>query len=240
MTDHGPALPRAKSTLYDAGTGIAMIIRPPTRTRAHRAAGLRRPVQRRRPAADAAGTARRRRPDRRRRPFARATICWHHSESEPVRDRGLHDEDLSRFVRSDSGDPDQGIQLHRELRAAAAARPAAGTSRRARPGQAVAPLRHGPTSRARTLRPRRRPDRTQQPARPAPITTRPRRSPTTWRCCSNDWRQKTNDVIPSEFAGTRISERYTETYAHINGIAVPQPVGHRRRPRHRRRAPHQQ
>jgi arylsulfatase A-like enzyme len=29
LTDHGPALPRAKSTLYDAGTGIAMIIRPP-------------------------------------------------------------------------------------------------------------------------------------------------------------------------------------------------------------------
>ena len=31
LTDHGPALPRAKSTLYDAGTGIAMIVRPPTR-----------------------------------------------------------------------------------------------------------------------------------------------------------------------------------------------------------------
>lgn len=30
LTDHGPAFPRAKSTLYDAGTGIAMIIRPPT------------------------------------------------------------------------------------------------------------------------------------------------------------------------------------------------------------------
>jgi arylsulfatase A-like enzyme len=30
FTDHGPAFPRAKSTLYDAGTGIAMIIRPPT------------------------------------------------------------------------------------------------------------------------------------------------------------------------------------------------------------------
>jgi arylsulfatase A-like enzyme len=30
FTDHGPAFPRAKSTLYDAGTGIAMIIRPPS------------------------------------------------------------------------------------------------------------------------------------------------------------------------------------------------------------------
>ena len=30
FTDHGPAFPRAKGTLYDAGTGIGMIIRPPT------------------------------------------------------------------------------------------------------------------------------------------------------------------------------------------------------------------
>ncbi len=34
LTDHGPpAFPRAKSTLYDAGTGIATIIRPPRRLR---------------------------------------------------------------------------------------------------------------------------------------------------------------------------------------------------------------
>jgi arylsulfatase A-like enzyme len=37
----------------------------------------------------------------------------------------------------------------------------------------------------------------------------------------NDWRVKTNDVIPSEFAGTRIAERYTQTYAHIKGLKLP-------------------
>jgi hypothetical protein len=37
----------------------------------------------------------------------------------------------------------------------------------------------------------------------------------------NDWREKTNDVIPSEFAGTRISARYTETYMRVKGIPLP-------------------
>ncbi len=68
MTDHGPALPRAKSTLYDAGTGIAMIVRPPRNTR--RAPDLRRTVQRRRPAADAARAARPRHSCRHRRHVA--------------------------------------------------------------------------------------------------------------------------------------------------------------------------
>lgn len=36
----------------------------------------------------------------------------------------------------------------------------------------------------------------------------------------DDWRQNTNDVIPSEFAGTRIAERYTETYLRIHGPAT--------------------
>ena len=36
----------------------------------------------------------------------------------------------------------------------------------------------------------------------------------------NDWRMKTNDVIPSEFAGTRIAERYTETYLQIHGPTI--------------------
>jgi arylsulfatase A-like enzyme len=32
----------------------------------------------------------------------------------------------------------------------------------------------------------------------------------------HDWRQRTNDVIPSDFAGSRIAARYTETYLHIH------------------------
>ena len=101
MTDHGPALPRAKSTLYDAGTGIAMIVRPPTRHGRARQ-GLRRTVQRGRPGAHAAGPARRRRSRGRRQGLSHAaTAAPRTPRSTPGRDRGLHDEDLSRFVRSD-------------------------------------------------------------------------------------------------------------------------------------------
>ena len=32
----------------------------------------------------------------------------------------------------------------------------------------------------------------------------------------HDWRQRTGDVIPSDFAGTRIAMRYTETYLRIH------------------------
>ncbi|WP_459644376.1 sulfatase family protein [Kineococcus sp. NUM-3379] len=42
VTDHGEAFPGAKSTLYDAGTGIACLVRPPRRRRvaAHEYTGL--------------------------------------------------------------------------------------------------------------------------------------------------------------------------------------------------------
>ena len=34
------------------------------------------------------------------------------------------------------------------------------------------------------------------------------------------WREFTGDVIPSEFVGERISERYTQDYAWIHGISI--------------------
>ena len=49
----------------------------------------------------------------------------------------------------------------------------------------------------------------------------------------HDWRQRTGDVIPSDFAGTRIAMRYTETYLRSTTPDADQPVGDRRRPRHR-------
>jgi hypothetical protein len=35
----------------------------------------------------------------------------------------------------------------------------------------------------------------------------------------DDWRQQTGDVIPSDFAGSRIAARYTETYLQIHAKA---------------------
>ncbi len=125
FTDHGPAFPRAKSTLYDAGTGIGMIVRPPTnRTVAPRVydemfsavdlvptllglLGIDTP-------ADVDGVS-----------HAPALLKPDPQSRTGARPR-LHDEDLSRLVRSDSRDSHQGLQLHRELRAPAAAGSAAG------------------------------------------------------------------------------------------------------------------
>jgi arylsulfatase A-like enzyme len=49
----------------------------------------------------------------------------------------------------------------------------------------------------------------------------------------HDWRQRTGDVIPSDFVGSRIAERYTETYLQIHhttptsrsAIAVDRGIG---------------
>ena len=180
MTDHGPALPRAKSTLYDAGTGIAMIVRPPRDA----AIGPRvydelfSGVDLVPTLLDLLGV------------DAPADIDGishadnlRHGQTSPDAHRGLHHEDVPRFVRSDPRGPHQGIQLHRELRGAAAARSAVGHRRkRARPDCRATGA--GATSRARTLRPhtRIRPSRTtcSGPMHP----TRPRPSRTTSRCCS--------------------------------------------------------
>ena len=212
MTDHGPALPRAKSTLYDAGTGIAMIVRPP-RNAAHRAPGLRRTVQRRRPGAHAARTARPRHSRRHRRHVARAQSANAAPRHQAGAHRGLHDEDVSRFLRSDPRHPHKGIQLHRELRVAAATRSAVGYRRkRARPHRgATACTRSGQRANSTTLsRIRRSRTTCWVPTSP----TRPKRSPTTSRCCSTTGaRRPTTSYRPSSRAPELRSATPKLTYA---------------------------
>ena len=128
MTDHGPALPRAKSTLYDAGTGIAMIVRPPLE-------GGRQPriyddlfsgVDLLPTLLDLLG-------------FDLPSDIDGMSHAGTLRAAsarrqtravgGVHQQDISRLLRPDTGNPGKGIQLYRELCQSSLARSAVGYRR---------------------------------------------------------------------------------------------------------------
>jgi arylsulfatase A-like enzyme len=216
LTDHGPALPRAKSTLYDAGTGIATIVRPPTR--------LAKPprtyddlfsgVDLMPTLLDLLGVEVPAEVDG----MSHATALLQ-PVHEPVRT-----EVYTTKTYHDSFDPIRAIRTkdHSYIENYAA-RPLLDLPldiEESAPGQAVAPLSAGP-------RPSRelydlRADPTERDnlllGDPAPEVEA---TANDLSLLLNDWRVKTNDVIPSDFAGSRISARYTETYMHINGIQLP-------------------
>jgi arylsulfatase A-like enzyme len=218
LTDHGPALPRAKSTLYDAGTGIALIVRPPTRQEAPGRTyddlfsgvdlvptlldllGL--PVP-----DDVDGlshAARVRDAITRSSPVRGAvyTTKTYHDSFDPI--RAIRTKDFS-YIENYAARPLLDLPLDIEESA---------------PGQIVGPLNATP-----------RPSRELYDLRTDPterhnlligdVTSEVEAIANELALLLNDWRQKTNDVIPSEFAGTRISARYTETYMQINGIQLP-------------------
>ena len=90
------------------------------------------------------------------------------------------------------------------------------TSRRARPGTGRRAVRHGP-----------RPERELYDLRTDPTETTNLLAggdagvdeiAADLAVRLHDWRQRTGDVIPSEFAGTRIAARYTETYLQIHRL----------------------
>lgn len=208
FTDHGPAFPRAKSTLYDAGTGIALVIRPPTgRALAPRVydelfsgvdlvptllelLGLAAP-------ADIDGVS-----------HASPLLAPdHHTDS--VRDhvytaKTYHDSyDPIRAIRTkeysyiENYAPRPLLDLPWDIQASPS-------------GQAVAPLAAAP-----------RPERELYDLRVDPTETNNLLSgnhagidtiAADLAVRLHDWRQQTGDVIPSDFAGTRIALRYTETY----------------------------
>jgi arylsulfatase A-like enzyme len=212
VTDHGAAFPRAKSTLYEAGTGIAMIIRPPTgkgfapRVYDDLFSGvdllptllglLGIPEQ-----DDIEGIS-----------HAGALLASEHSA--PVRDHVY-----TTKTYHDSFDPIRAIRTkdfsyienyaHRPLL------DLPWDIEESPSGHAVAPLVKAP-----------RPERELYDLRVDPSETNNLLGgdgldgadaiATDLAVRLHDWRQQTGDVIPSDFAGSRIAARYTETYLQIH------------------------
>jgi arylsulfatase A-like enzyme len=217
MTDHGPALPRAKSTLYDAGTGISLIVRPPGRARAEARVydelfsgvdllptllellGLAVP-------ADVEGMSHARNlATNPREPLPVRTEVYttktYHDSFDPI--RAIRTKDYSYI---ENYTPRPLLDLPWDIAESA-------------PGRIVGPL-------ARTPRPQRELyDLLEDPTESHNLlafdaTDKSEAIANELALLLHDWRQKTNDVIPSDFAGTRIAERYTETYLRNHGSAV--------------------
>ncbi len=221
FTDHGPAFPRAKSTLYDAGTGIGMIIRPPTSLGSPprvydelfsgvdllptllELLGCSVP-------ADVDGVS-----------HAAALL---ETEAEPDTGAGagpVRDHIYAAKTFHDSFDPIRAIRtkdysyIENYARRSLLDLPL--DIEESPSGVAVAPFVTDP-----------RPDRELYDLRADPTETNNLLADgdadadaiaTDLAVRLHDWRQRTGDVIPSEFAGTRIAVRYTETYLRIQQVA---------------------
>jgi arylsulfatase A-like enzyme len=216
-TDHGPALPRAKSTLYDAGTGIAMIVRPPRD--ASIAPGVYDelfsgvdllPTQ-----LDLLGIDI---PDDIDGISHARNLLTTPKDNKPVRT-----EVYTAKTYHDSFDPIRAIRTKEySYIENYASRPLLDLPwdiAESAPGRTMAPLVYG-------LRPERElydlfQDPTESHNLLGPdVTDKAEAIADDLALLLDDWRHKTNDVIPSDFAGTRISERYTETYLRIHGPQV--------------------
>lgn len=212
MTDHGPALPRAKSTLYDAGTGIAMIVRPPT------GAGISPHVYDDlfsgvdlvptlldlvgvevpsdvEGVSHAGGLLAPAQAD----PPARTEVYsakTYHDSFDPI--RAIRTKEFS-YIENYASRPL--LDLPWDIADSAPGAIVGPNSLAPRPERELYDLRIDPGELNNLLAADTSAD-LEEVARDLALRL-------------NDWRQKTNDVIPSEFAGTRISERYTQTYLTI-------------------------
>ncbi|MGH3557772.1 MAG: sulfatase family protein [Mycobacterium sp.] len=212
LTDHGPAFPRAKSTLYEAGTGIAMIIRPPTRlTIAPRVydelfsgvdlvptllslLGVAEP-------ADIEGIS-----------HAQALVApdgaapvrdhvyttkTYHDSFDPI--RAIRTKDFS-YIENYTHRPL--LDLPWDVEESPSGQAVAPLVTAPRPERELYDLRADPTEANNLLA---ADDTDEADAIAADLAVR-----------LHDWRQQTSDVVPSDFAGSRIAARYTETYLQIH------------------------
>ena len=208
-TDHGPAFPRAKSTLYDAGTGIALIMRPP-RARAFSPTvydelfsgvdllptlldmlGLEQPgdVEGLSHATAFAGPGPLGEPVRSR-VFSEKT---YHDSFDPIRSvRTKEHSYIENYARRPL------LDLPLDIEESPSGRAVAASVSSARPERELYDLIVDPTERHNLLVGDTTP---QTEAIAAEMALQ-----------LHEWRELTDDVIPSEFAGSRIAARYTETY----------------------------
>jgi arylsulfatase A-like enzyme len=215
MTDHGPALPRAKSTLYDAGTGIALIVRPPRNTRTQPQVygelfsgvdllptlldllGLDIP-------ADIEGMSHARNLQRQDIEPVRTevyTTKTYHDSFDPI--RAIRTKEYS-YIENYASRPL--LDLPWDIAESAPGRIMKPLVLAQRPERELYDLVEDPTESHNLLG--------------SDITDKAEAIANDLALLLDDWRNKTNDVIPSEFAGTRIAERYTETYLRIHGPQV--------------------
>jgi arylsulfatase A-like enzyme len=214
MTDHGPALPRAKSTLYDAGTGIAMIVRPPRRTRIEprvydelfsgvdllptllELLGLDIPAD-----VDGMSHARNLQTSSHDITPVRTevyTTKTYHDSFDPI--RAIRTKEYS-YIENYASRPL--LDLPWDIAESAPGRALTPLLLDRRPARELYDLVDDPTESHNLLGP--------------DVTDKAEAIANDLALLLNDWREKTNDVIPSEFAGTRIAERYTQTYLQIHG-----------------------
>jgi arylsulfatase A-like enzyme len=212
VTDHGPAFPRAKSTLYEAGTGIALIIRPPTRMAIPPRVydELFSGVDLLPTLLDLLGVS------------ARADIEGiSHAQAlltvdgtVPVRDhvyttKTYHDSfDPIRAIRTkdfsyiENYAPRPLLDLPWDIEQSPSGQAVKQLVTAPRPERELYDLRTDPTEANNLLA---ADDAEAANAIAADLAIR-----------LHDWRQQTGDVIPSDFDGSRIAARYTETYLEIH------------------------
>jgi arylsulfatase A-like enzyme len=215
FTDHGAPFPRAKSTVYDSGTGMALIIRPPTRLgiapRVYdelfsgvdllptlfdvlgidipaEVEGVSHADNLLRPATETAPV--------RAQVYAERT---YHDSFDPI--RGIRTKEYS-YIENYARRPLLDLPLDIQDSPS---------------GKAVAPFVMGPRP-ARELY-----DLLEDPSELNNLLAGDEQDRVAGIADSlavrlHDWRQQTGDVIPSEIAGLRILVEYTKTYVQIHGM----------------------
>ncbi|MCG5432090.1 sulfatase [Mycobacterium sp. MYCO198283] len=216
FTDHGPAFPRAKSTLYDAGTGIATIMRPPRALRLPPRVydelfsgvdlvptllgllGVEEPADIQGLSHAAALTAVDTAPVRRQ----VYTSKTYHDSFDPI--RAIRTKEWS-YIENYARRPLLDLPL--DIEASPSGQVVAPLVTDERPERELYHLPDDPAEQHNLL--------AGEPDAHAEAVAKDLAEQL------HEWRTYTGDVIPSEFAGTRISERYTETYRAIRGLRLP-------------------